>query len=74
MPIERSVTIAKNWKQPKCLSKGDYMKNLSYIYAKQHYSAVKRKKKFRGIGLDEPPKRYATCTMPYAEEQIVYLY
>ena len=33
-------TIAKTWKQPKCLSTEEYIK--MYIYTMEYYSAIKR--------------------------------
>ena len=36
-------TIAKVWKQPKCISTNDWIKKMWYIYAMQYYSAVKKK-------------------------------
>ena len=37
-------TIAKIWKQPKCPSVDEWIKQLWYIYTMEHYSAVKKKK------------------------------
>ena len=36
-------TIAKIWKQPKCPSVDEWMKQLWYIYTMEYYSAIKRK-------------------------------
>ena len=36
-------TIAKTWKQPKCPSTEDWIKNLWYIHTMEYYSAIKRK-------------------------------
>ena len=35
-------TIAKTWKQPKCLSTGEWIKKMWSIYAMEYYSAIKR--------------------------------
>ena len=35
-------TIAKTWKQPKCLSTKEWIKKLWYIYAMEYYSAIKK--------------------------------
>ena len=35
-------TTARTWKQPKCLSTGEWIKNMWYIYTMQYYSASKR--------------------------------
>ena len=34
-------TIAKKWKQPKCLSTEEWIKNMWYIYKMGYYSAIK---------------------------------
>ena len=35
-------TIARTWKQPRCPSTDEYIKNLWYIYTMEYYSAIKR--------------------------------
>ena len=35
--------IARSWKQPKCPSTDEWIKKRWYIYAMEHYSAIKRK-------------------------------
>ena len=35
---------AKCWKQPKCPAVYDWIKNLWYIYAMEHYAAERKKK------------------------------
>ena len=35
--------IAKCWKQPKCLSKNEWMKKLWYIYIMGYYTAERKK-------------------------------
>ena len=35
-------TIARTWKQPRCLSKGEWIRKLWYIYTMEYYSAIKR--------------------------------
>ena len=37
-------TIAKIWKQPKCPSTDEWIKQLWDIYAMEYYSAIKKKK------------------------------
>ena len=34
----------RTWKQPKCLSMEDWIKNIWYIYTMEYYSAIKRDK------------------------------
>ena len=35
-------TIAKTWKQPKCLSTDEWIKKMRYIYTMEYYSAIKK--------------------------------
>ena len=35
-------TVARSWKQPRCPSTDDWIKNLWYIYTMDYYSAIKR--------------------------------
>jgi len=35
-------TIAKIWKQPKCPSTDDWIRNIWYIYTMEYYSAIKK--------------------------------
>ena len=37
-------TIARTWKQPKCLSTDEWIKNMWHIYTMEYYSAIKRNK------------------------------
>ena len=41
MFTEALFTIAKTWKQPKCLSTEEWIK-MWYIYTVEYYSAIKR--------------------------------
>ena len=40
MFIAALFTIAKTWKQPKCLSTEDWVKKMWYIYTVEYYLAV----------------------------------
>ena len=40
--IAALFTIAKTWKQPKCLLTEEWIKKLWYIYTMEYYSATKR--------------------------------
>ena len=42
MFIAALFTIAKIQKQPKCPSTGEWIKKMSYIYAMEYYSAIKK--------------------------------
>ena len=35
-------TVARTWKQPKCLMIDDWLKKLWYIYTMEYYSALRR--------------------------------
>ena len=37
-------TVARTWTQPRCLSAGEWIRELWYIYTMEYYSAVKKKK------------------------------
>ena len=41
MFIAALFTIAKTWKQPKCLSTDEWIKRMWYIYTMEYYSAIK---------------------------------
>ena len=43
MFIVALFTIAKTWKQPKCPSTVEWIKNMRYIYTMEYYSAIKKK-------------------------------
>ena len=44
MFIAALFTIAKTWKQPKCPSTEEWIKEMWYICAIEYYSAIKRNK------------------------------
>ena len=35
-------TVARTWKQPRCPSMDEWIKNLRYVYTMECYSAIKR--------------------------------
>ena len=41
MFIAALFTIARTWKQPRCSSAHEWIRKLWYIYAMDHYSAIK---------------------------------
>ena len=43
MFIAAQFTIAKCWKQPKCPSVNEWIKNLWYIYTMEFYAAERKK-------------------------------
>ena len=42
MFIAALFTIAKTWKQPKCLSTDEWVKKMLYTYTMKYYSAIKK--------------------------------
>ena len=42
MFIAALFTIARSWKQPKCLSTDEWKKKMWYIYTMEYYSAIER--------------------------------
>ena len=42
--IAALFTIARTWKQSKCLSTDEWIKKMWHIYAMEYYSAMKRNK------------------------------
>ena len=57
MFIAALFTIAKIWKQPKCPSLDEWIKQLWDIYTMEYYSAIKKKKIFNSM--DEPGQNSA---------------
>ena len=43
MFIAAQFTIAKIWKQPRCLSADDWIRKLWYIYIMEYSAAIKKK-------------------------------
>ena len=44
MFIAALFTIAKTWKQTKCLSTEEWIKKMWYIYTMEYYSTIKKNK------------------------------
>ena len=42
MFIAALFTVARTWKQPRCLLTDEWIKKLWYIYTMEYYSAIKR--------------------------------
>ena len=40
--ITALFTVARTWKQPRCLSADEWMRKLRYIYTMEYYSAIKK--------------------------------
>ena len=59
MFIAALFTIAKTWKQPKCPSVDEWIKQLWDIYKMKYYSAIKKKKNFTLCNsMDGPGEHY----------------
>ena len=60
MLIAALFTIAKIWKQPKCLSVDEWIKQLWGIYTMEYYLAIKRRKIYPlPPHMDGPGEHYA---------------
>ena len=46
--IAALLTIVKCWKQPKCPSVNEWIKNLWYIYTMEYYTAILQSRKKEG--------------------------
>ena len=44
MFVAALFTIARTWKQPKCLSSDEWIKKMWYVYTMEYYSAIKKNK------------------------------
>ena len=44
MFVAALFTIVRTWKQPKCLSTEEWIKQMWYIYTAEYYSAIKKNK------------------------------
>ena len=42
MFIEALSTVAKTWRKPKCPAIEDWIKKIQDIYAREHYSAIRK--------------------------------
>ena len=69
MFITALFTITKIWKQPKCPSLDEWIKQLWDIYTMEYYLAIK-KKKFYCLGGHR--EHYAKWNKPVRERQIPY--
>ena len=49
MFIAALFTVAKTWKQPKCLSTDEWIKKMWYIYTVEYYSAIRKTKQNNAI-------------------------
>ena len=67
-------TIAKIWKQPKCLSADEWINEMCYILTIKYYSVLKKKKGKPDIcdNMDRPRGHYAKWNKPDTERQILY--
>ena len=59
MFIKASFVIAKNWKQPRCLSMGKWLRKLLHIHSIEYQLAVKENRPYNSRNLDESLENYA---------------
>ena len=59
MFIAAQFTTAKYWKQPKCPSANEWIKNLWYIYTMEFYSAERKKAYTLCNSMDGTREHYA---------------
>ena len=65
--------IAKKWKQPKCPSIDQWIKQLWGTYTMEYYSAIKIEESFTLCNsMDGPGEHYAKWNKPVRERQIPY--
>ena len=65
-------TITKIWKQPKCSSVDEWIKQLWYIYTMEYYSIIKEENFTLCNSMDGPGEHYAKGNKPVRERQIPY--
>ena len=73
MFITALFTITKIWKQLKCPSAGEWIKQLWDIYTMEYSSAIEKQKNFTLCnGMDGPREHYPKWNKPVREGQISY--
>ena len=60
MFIAALFTIAKTWKQPKCLFKDEWIKKMWYIDTMEYYSAIKKNENNAICSNMDGPRDYHT--------------
>ena len=58
MFIAALFVIARNWKQPRCLSTEEWMKKIWHVYMMEYHSALKRIMKFAGKWIQTEKKNH----------------
>ena len=71
MFIAALFTIAKTWKQPKCLSTDDWIKKMWYIYTMEYYLAIKKNDAICS-NMDGPRDDHTKRSKSERERQIPY--
>ena len=74
MFIAALFTITKIWKQPKCPSVDEWIKQLWDIYTMEYYSAIKKEEENFTLcdTMERPGEHYAKWNKPVREKQIPY--
>ena len=73
--IAALFTMARTWKQPRCPSADDWIRNLWYICIREYYSAIKKKEHI-WVSSNEVDETRAYCTEgsnPEREPPIQYI-
>ena len=73
MFIAALFTITKIWKQPKCPSVDEWIKQLWDIYTIESYSDIEKEEIFTFSDImDGPGEHYAKWNKPVRERQMLY--
>ena len=72
MFIAALFTIAKTWKQPKCLSTDEWIKNMWDIYIVEYYSATKKQNNAICSNMNGPRDYHTNWSKSDREKQISY--
>ena len=74
--IEALFTIARTWKQPKCLLTDEWIKKLLYIYRMEYCSAIKRNtfESFQVSWMNLEPIRYSEVSQKKKEKYCILIH
>ena len=74
MFIAALFTITKIWKQPKCPSVDEWVKQVWDIYTLEFYLTIKKKENFTPCNsMDGPGQHYAKVKQPVREKDKFYM-
>ena len=72
MFIAALCTITRTWKQPKCPSTDEWIKNMWHIYTMEYYSAIKRNETGAFVEMWMDIETVIQSEVSQKEESIVY--